>query len=316
MTYPKISILIPVYNRQDFIAECIQSALNQTYKNTEIIVVDNASTDATWAICQKLASVDVRIKIFRNELNIGPVKNWEKCVSEASGELVKILFSDDCMLPDFLMDTYTYLSDENIGFVTTATYIGSSISNSSLSYAGKENIDFINRDEYYNRLVHSHPPVPYSPCAALFRLCDVRQNLLLNIPIKIDHNFNANGAGPDVLIYALTAKKYKSFVMLNKPLMFFRAHPGSFTESNVDNRVTEGYRLALAYFYKTHSSQQHWISWVSAIWINNLRTRSTTRNPFAVAKRYSGDGTMLEVLMMLKAVVNNVIIKIKKILMK
>jgi len=53
-----ISILIPVYNRENLIEETVQSALNQTYKNLEVIIVDNKSTDSTWEVLQKLASKD------------------------------------------------------------------------------------------------------------------------------------------------------------------------------------------------------------------------------------------------------------------
>lgn len=73
-----VSILIPVYNRENLIEETVQSALNQTYKNIEIIVVDNQSTDNTWEILQKLASQDERIKIFQNNTNIRPCEKLEK----------------------------------------------------------------------------------------------------------------------------------------------------------------------------------------------------------------------------------------------
>ena len=92
---PKVSILIPVYNREAFIAACVQSALEQTFTDFEIIIVDNASTDTTWKICQQIAEQDKRIRIFRNERNIGPVRNWRRCIEEARGVYGKILWSDD-----------------------------------------------------------------------------------------------------------------------------------------------------------------------------------------------------------------------------
>ena len=61
----KISILIPTFNRERYIKEVITSALNQTYKNIEIIVVDNKSTDNSWAILKDLAKNDGRIKLFQ-----------------------------------------------------------------------------------------------------------------------------------------------------------------------------------------------------------------------------------------------------------
>jgi len=75
---PKVSILIPVFNRKDYIAECIQSALDQTFTDFEVVVVDNASEDGTWEICQQFAANDQRVRIFQNDTNIGPVRNWRR----------------------------------------------------------------------------------------------------------------------------------------------------------------------------------------------------------------------------------------------
>ena len=90
--YDLVSILIPVYNRETLIEDTVQSALNQTYPNIEIIVVDNKSTDRTWDILEKLANRDSRIKIFQNKTNIGPVRNWKRCIDNASGKYGKILW--------------------------------------------------------------------------------------------------------------------------------------------------------------------------------------------------------------------------------
>ena len=77
----KVSILIPTYNSEKYIEETIESALVQTYKNFEIIIVDNASNDNTFKIMQEYAKKHDNIKIFKNEENIGPIKNWMKCPS-------------------------------------------------------------------------------------------------------------------------------------------------------------------------------------------------------------------------------------------
>lgn len=84
-----VSILIPVYNRENLVGETIESAINQTYKNIEIIIVDNCSTDNTWQVLQDYAQKDNRIRIFQNPENIGLVRNWERCIDVANNRYYK-----------------------------------------------------------------------------------------------------------------------------------------------------------------------------------------------------------------------------------
>lgn len=94
MNSPIISVLIPLYNGEKFIAQTIESVLNQTYTDFELIIVDNCSTDRSVAIARNYES-DKRVKIFQNNENIGPVRNWNQCMLYASGEYLKFLFADD-----------------------------------------------------------------------------------------------------------------------------------------------------------------------------------------------------------------------------
>jgi glycosyltransferase involved in cell wall biosynthesis len=164
---PKVSILIPVYNRKNYIAQCIKSALDQTFIDFEIVIVDNASEDGTWEMCMKFAAEDSRIKIFRNQENIGPVKNWIRCIEEAAGEFGKILFSDDLIFPEYLENTISYLEDQDVSFVVTNIKHGSSLHDCrEINYT--KNTRLIHKDEYFNLLLNGE--VPYSPGAALLEL--------------------------------------------------------------------------------------------------------------------------------------------------
>ena len=96
---PLVSIVVPVFNRSEFILECLSSALSQTYANVEIIVYDNHSTDGTWEILKQVSLREPKVRIFRQEKNVGPVNNWYAALSKASGSFVKILFSDDVIYP-------------------------------------------------------------------------------------------------------------------------------------------------------------------------------------------------------------------------
>jgi glycosyltransferase involved in cell wall biosynthesis len=91
---PKISVLIPLYNMENFIAQAIESVLEQTFSDLELIIVDNCSTDRSITIARHYES-DKRVKIFQNSENIGAVRNWNQCMLYASGEYLKFLFADD-----------------------------------------------------------------------------------------------------------------------------------------------------------------------------------------------------------------------------
>lgn len=94
----KVSICIPVFNRGDFVAAAIESALQQEYCPLEILVVDNCSTDNTWEVLQSFK--DSRVKLIRNDSNLGMFGNFNRCLNLASGEYIRFLCSDDLLLPE------------------------------------------------------------------------------------------------------------------------------------------------------------------------------------------------------------------------
>jgi len=248
---PLVSILIPVYNRENLIEETVQSAINQTYKNIEIIIVDNKSTDKTWKILQRLASQDDRIKIFQNETNFGPVKNWERCIDGAKGKYGKILWSDDLIAPDFLEKTIPYLENEDVGFVFTGTeiFIDDTDEKSSHYFIGESGI--YESEKYINGVLFDGD-YPVSPGCAIFRLNDLKKNILVDIPNKIGSNFSMHAIGNDLLIFLLTAHQYKNFAFVNEKLSFFRAHQDSISIQSNDGQLSLYYNLASAYFVENY----------------------------------------------------------------
>ena len=90
-----VTICIPTYNGATFLAECLESALAQSFADLEILVVDDCSTDDTLAIAQSYAHRDQRLRVHRNTRNLGLVANWNRTVTLAGGEWVKFLHQDD-----------------------------------------------------------------------------------------------------------------------------------------------------------------------------------------------------------------------------
>jgi len=119
---PKVSIIIPTYNRAKFIRQSIDSVLNQTYKNIELIVVNDGSGDNTSEIVEEYRrQYPGIIKYFYQE-NKGPSAARNKGIKEAQGEYIAFIDSDDYFLPDFLNKCMTYLISENYDLVIPKAY--------------------------------------------------------------------------------------------------------------------------------------------------------------------------------------------------
>jgi glycosyltransferase involved in cell wall biosynthesis len=99
---PRISIGLPVYNGERFLSAAVDSLLAQTYENFELILADNASTDATSDICRTYGALDRRIQYVRNESNIGVYRNCNKVIGLSKGEYFKLACADDVCHPDLL----------------------------------------------------------------------------------------------------------------------------------------------------------------------------------------------------------------------
>lgn len=97
---PLVSVLITAYNREKYIGEAIKSVLDSSYKNLDIIVVDDFSSDTTLDIASKFAKTDDRIRIFQNKENLGQFCNRNKAASLAKGSILFWLDSDDTIEPE------------------------------------------------------------------------------------------------------------------------------------------------------------------------------------------------------------------------
>ncbi len=117
----KVSVLIPAYNSERLIAECINSAINQSYQNIEIIIVDDGSTDNTFSICDNYAKSDKRLKIIRKN-NDGVVSARIEATKYADGDFVLCLDSDD-FIDRTMLEQMLELAKQNNADVVCTGYI-------------------------------------------------------------------------------------------------------------------------------------------------------------------------------------------------
>ena len=108
---PLVSVVMPVYNREKLVTRAINSILNQTYRNIELIIVDDGSTDSTPTILNYYKQKDPRIKILTNQLNKGISYSRQRGLDTAMGKYVAIMDSDDWALPERIEKSVAFMKE-------------------------------------------------------------------------------------------------------------------------------------------------------------------------------------------------------------
>jgi glycosyltransferase involved in cell wall biosynthesis len=133
---PAVSICLPVYNGENYVAAAIESMLAQTFADFELIITDNASTDRTGEICRKFADADSRVRYHRNERNVGGARNQTLAVQMARGRYVRLSAHDDKIAPTHLEECVALLEkrpDVVIAFTRTVVIdeVGAEVSHTA-----------------------------------------------------------------------------------------------------------------------------------------------------------------------------------------
>lgn len=117
-----ISIVVPTYNRSEYLSESIDSVLRQTYKDWELIIVDDGSTDSTPKLMEYYLKLDERIKYYRKK-NEGIAKTRNFGIKKSQGEYISVHDSDDIMMPKKLALSLRKLNKTNADFVYTSYFM-------------------------------------------------------------------------------------------------------------------------------------------------------------------------------------------------
>lgn len=116
MLTPKVSIIVPVYNLENYIEQCVHSLLVQSYQNIEIILVDDGSRDNSLSLITQLAAEDSRI-VYTSQPNGGAAKARNTGLSLATGEFISFVDGDDMLSPEVISDNIGYFEDDTIDWV-------------------------------------------------------------------------------------------------------------------------------------------------------------------------------------------------------
>ncbi len=304
MNAPRVSVLIPVYNRRRYIEGCIESALAQTYTSLEIIVWDNASDDGTWQICANVARRDSRVRVYRHADNIGPVMNWRRCVEMARGHLAKLLFSDDRIEPTYLEKTVPAMSNPEVAFALSAVEIQSDETGRvGLAKWERGRLQCPSR-WYIEDALFRIGACAHSPGAAIFRTSDMKKNLRTNIESPRYNDFKAHGGGVDLLLYLLTAASYQMVSYIDEPLAQFRSHNESITASRMYEDLSNRYHQARIAFSQERGNEHDVRRLLAQAWMQNCIIRRCMLSPRMVSKWFTDGGELPRPVDLMWAVIN------------
>ncbi len=206
---PLVSIVLCTYNGEKYIKEQVDSLLNQTYQNLEIIICDDSSKDNTALILQDFN--DIRIKCFYNKQNMGLAKNKEQCMMKASGDFIASCDQDDIWMPNKIECLITNIGD------CTLIYSKSTIVDEDLNIPNVDNNPILYKGNNY-KVFWFHNYV--SGHTMLFKKSMLKH--ILPLPTKYVY--------PDHWIsYICTANG--SITYVDKSLVYYRQHSSQITKT-------------------------------------------------------------------------------------
>lgn len=222
----KISIILPVYNGEKYIAKSIESIINQTYTNWELIIVNDCSKDNTLKICKSFAAKDKRIKVFTNKINLKLPNSLNAGFNEATG------------------DYYTWTSDDNIFKPEALTTMVSVLDNNqdiAMVYADYSNIDSDNKIiEDVKQKDAEYLMTGDNWCGACFLYrADVAKKV---------GNYDASLFLAEDYDYWVRIARYGKIKHITDNLYLYRIHGGSLTATRTQEISSQTYKLLEKHF--------------------------------------------------------------------
>jgi glycosyltransferase involved in cell wall biosynthesis len=216
---PMISIGLPVYNGENYLAAAIESISAQSFKDFELIISDNASTDRTSEICRYYMKHDKRVRYFRNKRNLGAAPNYNRTYDLARGKYFKWTAHDDMLCPDFLKKCVKALEADSKAVLCQSLieYIDENEKSLGIydsQLAGAESSESASR--FKTLVLRSHA------CTDFFGL--IRRETLDGSLLHGDFN------GHDRAFLAEMALRGR-FIQIPEPLLKVREHPARYTQA-------------------------------------------------------------------------------------
>lgn len=235
---PEVSVVIPTFNRPEYLREAIRSAISQTV-SCEVLVVAHGPTPETLRVLDEFQGKIVPVLL---EKDFGPHFSWLHGLLETSGQFIKILFDDDLMDQEFVEKALPLMT-ESVGFVFSLARLidaqGSVIPDSEM-FRGMVRRGGAAKISGRLRLAERNL---ISPSATLVRRSDAIDAIFQgSLPFQ---RYSYFGVGPDHFLKLICLLRYKKIGYIDEPLVSFRAHPQSISiASQEDPDSRRRFRLA------------------------------------------------------------------------
>lgn len=275
MTFPKISIIIPVYNVEKYLAECLDSCINQTLEDIEVICIDDCSTDNSYKILEEYQQKDSRIKIFRHEENKKQGTARNKGLDVATGEYIWFIDSDDYIDTKACQILYDVIKDFNIDLLCF----------SALIFAEKNGCRKFSYSQYFqgvqiNKIYHPKKTNWYelqfsnlnvSPCMYL-----TKRTVISNF------RFRENVFHEDTDFTPILFASINSFCFIPYSAYFYRTNQCSTTQTPISKKRLEDFIEALSsldQFAIYHRIKRNHFIFHYATWLTNNIFQIYQSNP-------------------------------------
>lgn len=232
---PKVSVVIPVYNTENYVHDAIDSICKQTLRNIEIIIIDDGSTDGSYPIIKKMADKDSRIQIFRQK-NCGLSMTRNIGLEYSKGTYIYFMDSDDLLEKDALELSYEKCEKEKLDFVffnAESFCENSNITNLQFNYAHTcgFNDRVYNGIDIFNMQVEKHQFTP-SVCLRF-----IRHSLLINRKLF----FYPRIVHEDQLFMCLLYLQSNRVGLIHRNFFHRRLRPGSIMTRHLSWKNIDGY---------------------------------------------------------------------------
>ena len=240
-----ISVIVPVYNVDKYLDKCIKSIINQTYKNLEIILVDDGSSDKCPKMCDDWAKKDNRIKVIHKK-NGGVSSARNIGIKESKGEYITFVDSDDWLEKDFIIKLYEVIikNDSDIALSAYKRVVGTNIEKINVC----DNTYSINSKEYLIKALN--PQTGYGFCHMKLISKNCLKNIFFNEQLKVTE---------DALFNIMLSKKINKVTFLGEALYNYRINTSSVVkkyDQEYPYKYLKGIKEIKEYLFKTYKDKE------------------------------------------------------------